>query len=133
MIASGTFNVNLEPLDARATGEDGIALGRMSIDKVFTGDLEATSQGEMLSASTPVDGSAGYVALEQVTGALHERPGSFVLQHFGVMHAGENRLILEVVPGSGSGALVGLSGSMSLEIVDGVHRYALDYSLAGER
>jgi len=51
----------------------------MSIDKQFNGDLEATSKGEMLSAMTDVKGSAGYVAIERVSGTLHGRGGTFVL------------------------------------------------------
>ena len=129
MQAAGEFEVNLQPLEPYAQGSEGIALGRLSIDKRFSGDLQATSRGEMLSVRTPVEGSAGYVALEQVSGALHGRQGSFVLQHFGLMHQGENRLTLEVVPDSGSGQLAGLSGSMTLDLAGGKHSYTFDYSL----
>ena len=129
MIASGEFDVNLQPLDSAASGQDGVTLGRMSIDKSFRGDLEAVSRGEMLSAMTPVQSSAGYVAVEQVRGTLHGKRGSFVLQHFGVTHGGENRLILEVVPDSGTGELAGLSGAMQILIADGKHGYTFDYAL----
>jgi hypothetical protein len=84
----------------------------------------------MLTAMTGVEGSAGYVAVEQVEGALHGKRGAFVLQHFGVMSRGENRLVLEVVPDSGAGELVNLSGKMTIEIKDGQHFYTFDYSLA---
>ena len=97
MKAIGTFEVKLSPMDSYAKGVDEIKLGRMSIDKQFVGDLEATSQGEMLSAMTTVKGSAGYVAIEQVKGSLSGKTGSFVLQHFGTMKQGTDRLILEVV------------------------------------
>ncbi|MCW8925096.1 MAG: DUF3224 domain-containing protein [Xanthomonadales bacterium] len=129
MKISGKFEVNLSPLDTHAEGQNNISLGRMSIDKVFHGDLDAKSRGEMLSAMTPVKGSAGYVAIEQVTGALAGKQGSFVLQHFGVMHAGNNRLVLEVIPGSGTGELSGLTGEMSISIEDGQHFYDFDYEL----
>lgn len=129
MIASGEFDVNLQPLESAAAGQDGVTLGRLSIDKTFRGALEAVSRGEMLSAMTPVQGSAGYVAVEQVRGTLHGKRGSFVLQHFGVMHGGENRLILEVVPDSGTGELAGLSGAMQIVIAAGKHTYELDYAL----
>ena len=129
MLAAGTFEVKLDPLESALPGGDGIALNRMAIKKEFSGDLVAASSGEMLSANTPVADSAGYVALERVDGRLQGRSGSFVLQHFGVMHGGQNRLVLEVVPDSGTGELVGLTGSMSLEVTDGSHSYEFVYSI----
>ena len=130
MKASGEFEVNLDPLDRYMQGTDGIDLGRMSIDKTFSGDLQATSKGEMLSAMTPIKDSAGYVAIEQIYGSLAGKTGSFVLQHFGIMNHGDNRLILEVVPESGTGQLAGLSGKMSIKIDNGKHYYVFDYELA---
>ncbi|HIP69931.1 MAG TPA: DUF3224 domain-containing protein [Anaerolineae bacterium] len=130
MKASGKFAVNLKPLDFYIQGEAGVNLGRMSIDKTFHGELEATSQGEMLSAMTTVSGSAGYVALEQVIGSLSGKQGSFVLQHFGTMSKGKDRLILEVVSDSGSGELAGLAGKMTIKIEEGQHYYEFDYELA---
>jgi hypothetical protein len=130
MIAKGEFDVSLQPLKPYAAGAAGIRLGRMSIDKVFRGDLEGTSQGEMLSARTAVETSAGYVALEQVQGTLDGKQGTFVLQHFGTTQADTNRLLLEVVPDSGTGELQGLSGSMTIEIREGKHFYEFDYLLA---
>ena len=129
MQAEGTFEVNLQPLDSYIQGGGGITLSRMSIDKTFYGDLEGTSQGEMLSVLTDVQGSAGYVAIEQVSGALQGKFGTFALQHFGIMDRGENRLILEVVPESGSGELASLTGTMTIEQAGGKHYYALDYEL----
>ena len=108
--------------------EDGL-LGRRSIDKTFRGELSATSVGEMLSAGTAVKGSAGYVAIERVTGTLQGRAGSFVFQHSGTMHGGQQQLSITVVPGSGTGALAGIAGSFSLSIVDGRHEYRFDYTL----
>ena len=130
MKITGTFDVKLNPLDCYAKGEDGIGLGRMSIDKTFHGDLSATSKGEMLTAMTPVKGSAGYVAIEQVVGSLSGKKGSFVLQHFGTMDSGQDRLILEVVAGSGSGNLSGLTGEMAINIEDGQHFYTFEYRFA---
>lgn len=129
MKISGKFEVNLNPLNFYSQGVDGINLGRMSIDKKFHGELNATSKGEMLSAMTPVQGSAGYVAIEQVSGSLSGNQGSFVLQHFGTMNRGNNRLILEVVPDSGTGELSGLSGKMVITIEDGQHHYEFDHEL----
>lgn len=129
MNASGKFDVKLNPLSSHAGGSDGVNLGHMAIDKTFHGDLEARSRGEMLSAMTATKGSAGYVAIEQVNGVLSGRKGGFVLQHFGIMDRGENRLILEVVPDSASGELVGLTGSMTINIEDGQHFYEFEYDL----
>jgi hypothetical protein len=130
MKVSGTFEVNLQPLASFAGGGDGIKLGRMSIEKTFRGELSASSKGEMLTAVTPVEGSAGYVAIEQVTGTLSGRNGRFVLQHFGTMSQEQNFLLLEVVPNSGTGELTGISGKMSIQIKDGQHFYEFDYELA---
>ena len=126
----GKFEVKLNPLDAYAQGTGGINLGRMSIDKSFTGDLDATSKGEMLTAMTQVPGSAGYVAIEQVSGTLSGRKGSFVLQHFGTMDKGKDHLILKIVPDSGTDELVDLSGEMTIKIEDGQHFYEFEYELA---
>jgi hypothetical protein len=129
MQATGEFEVKLQPLETYAKGGPGIGLGRMSIDKNFYGDLEANSQGEMLTAITDVEGSAGYVALEQVVGSLQGREGTFVLQHFGMAHRGTNSLILEVVHDSGTGDLTNLIGEMSINIEGGKHFYVFEYSL----
>ncbi|MDN3489166.1 MULTISPECIES: DUF3224 domain-containing protein [unclassified Pseudoalteromonas] len=126
---TGEFTVTLAPIEGYAHGQQGVNLGRMSIDKQFTGGLTATSQGEMLSAMTPTQGSAGYVAIEQVVGTLAGKQGSFVLQHFGTMDKGQDRLILEVVPDSGNNELTGLSGKMAIRIEDGVHFYDFEYQL----
>jgi hypothetical protein len=84
----------------------------MSIDKQFHGDLEGTAKGQMLTAGTDVKGSAGYVASERVTGTLHGRSGSFVLQHSGTLTKGAAQQSITVVPDSGAGQLVGLTGKM---------------------
>ena len=128
-IARGTFEVKLAPLDPPDAAGDGNQLGRMSIDKTIVGDLEATTRGQMLSAMSATRGSAGYVAIERVTGTLHGRGGSFVLQHSGTMDRGAPTLAIHVVPDSGTGELMGLSGTFELTIADGVHSYVLDYSL----
>jgi hypothetical protein len=122
--ASGTFEVKLTP-------QESANIGRMSIDKQFHGDLSATSKGEMLSAMTEVKGSAGYVAIERVTGTLHGKSGSFVLQHSGTMTRGEPQLSVTVVPDSGTGELTGLAGALTIEIVEKQHFYEFDYTLPG--
>ncbi len=126
---TGEFTVKLNPIEGYAKGIDGVNLGRMSIDKTFTGELDATSTGEMLSAMTATQGSAGYVAIEQVVGTLAGKQGSFVLQHFGTMDKGQDSLILNVVPDSGSNELAGLSGKMAIRIESGIHFYDFEYQL----
>jgi hypothetical protein len=127
--ANGTFEVKLTPQAQDDKTEDA-NLGRMLIDKQFHGDLEGTSKGQMLSAMTAVKGSAGYVAIEKVTGKLHGRSGTFVLQHTGTMNRGVPQLSVTVVPDSGAGELTGLSGKMNIIIADGKHSYEFDYTLA---
>jgi hypothetical protein len=127
--AAGTFEVKLAPQAADA-GADA-TLGRLSIDKRFHGDLEATSRGQMLTAGTDVEGSAGYVAMERVSGTLHGRHGIFALQHSGTMMRGAPSLTIRVEPDSGTGELTGLSGSMAITIAEGKHSYDFEYALAG--
>ncbi len=127
--ASGTFEVKLNP---QAPDDDvgDPTVGRMSIDKQFHGDLEATSKGQMLAVRTDVEGSAGYVAMERVAGTLHGRSGAFTLQHSGTMTRGAQQLSVTVVPDSGTGELIGLAGKMTIDIVDGKHFYGFKYTLA---
>ncbi len=126
--ATGTFDVKLTPR-APDDSTDHSALGRMVIDKQFHGDLEATSQGQMLAAMSSVQGSAGYVAMERVTGTLHGRRGSFVLQHSGTMTRGTPHLSVTVVPDSGTDELTGLSGTMEIIIEGKQHSYDFDYTI----
>ncbi len=126
--ASGTFEVRLTPQPGDA-GTQRANLAKHAIDKQFHGDLEAASKGLMLSAGTEVKGSAGYVAIERVTGMLHGREGSFALLHRGIMSRGAPELAITVVPDSGTGALVGLAGSMAIQIADGKHTYDFEYTL----
>jgi hypothetical protein len=119
--ATGTFEVVLKP--QTLFHETSPLLGRLSIDKTFHGDLSATSTGEMLSARTSVENSAGYVAIERVNGTLHGRKGTFVLQHSSTMTRGEGQQSITVVPDSGTDELVGLSGNMIIIVKDGKHNY----------
>ena len=125
--ASGDFDVKLNPQD---DGPDA-PVGRMTIDKQFQGDLIGTSKGQMVMASSPsVQGSAGYVAIEKVTGTLNNRRGSFYLQHSGTMTRGAGELTITVIPDSGTDELVGLRGKMNIIIADGKHSYEFEYELA---
>ena len=127
--ASGTFEVKLTPQAPDDDKPESAAVGRLVIDKQFHGDLEGTSKGQMLAVRTAVDGSAGYVAMEQVSGTLHGRTGSFALQHFGTMTRGTPGLKVSVVPDSGTGELVGLTGEMEILVGGGKHSYELRYEL----
>ena len=128
--ASGPFDVRVTPQKPDNPPAEAANLGRMSLDKQFHGDLEAASQGEMLSAMGEVKGSAGYVAMERVRGTLHGRSGTFVLQHSATMNRGVPSMSITVVPDSGTGELVGLSGSMKIIIEQGKHSYEFEYTLA---
>ena len=130
MRAAGTFEVKLAPQSLADSQADPL-LGRLAIDKQFSGDLQGTSKGEMLSARTTIDNSAGYVAIERVTGTLGGKKGSFVLQHSGTMTRGEQRLEITVVPDSGTDELVGLAGAMLIDVTNGKHTYAFEYTIAG--
>lgn len=124
--ATGSFEVKVSPLTAY--NQEDKTLGRFSIDKQFHGDLEAVSKGEMLSAGNPAS-AGGYVAIEKVTGKLNGRSGSFVLQHSATIDKGQMHMNVFVVPGSGSGELSGISGSMDILIEAGKHSYVFTYQL----
>lgn len=129
--ASGIFEVKLSP-QALADANADASLGRMLIDKTFSGDLVGTGKGEMLMAGTTIKGSAGYVAIERVTGTLGGRSGSFVLQHTGTMNRGSPQLSVTVVPDSGTEQLTGLAGTLAIIIKDGKHRYEFDFTLPAQ-
>lgn len=126
--ASGTFEVKMTPQAPEE--KDGAAIGGFSFDKKFLGDFEGTSKGVMLGISTAVPGSAGYVAMEQISGTLNGRTGTFALQHSGTMTRGVPQLSVTVVPDSGTGELSGISGKMDIKITAGKHFYEFDYTLA---
>jgi hypothetical protein len=125
-VAKGSFQVKRVAVPAAF---EAASLGRHSLDKVFGGDLEATSLGEMISAGGSVPGSAGYVAMERVTGTLHGRSGAFVLQHSATMDRGTPAMTITVVPDTGTDALAGLSGSMRIIVDKGQHSYEFEYQI----
>jgi Protein of unknown function (DUF3224) len=125
--ATGPFEVKVAPLEpAFKFTENPIV--RFSLDKQFHGDLEATSQGEILSAGSPKT-SGGYVAIERVSGTLSGRTGTFVLQHNATMTNGAPQMNIIVVPGTGTGQLTGLAGAMAIIIKEGKHSYDFAYTL----
>ena len=127
-LATGTFEVQMQP-QGEGDVASGASLGRMSLDKQFSGDLQAIGKGEMLTARSDVPTSAAYVAVERVTGKLQGRLGSFVLVHRGVMTASGQTLFIEVVPDTGTGELTGLSGTLGIRIEGGKHFYDFEYNL----
>jgi hypothetical protein len=124
--ARGMFQVQIKPLGDDAADA---SLARMSIDKEFHGELKGTSKGQMLAAATTVKDSAGYVAIERVTGTLQNRHGTFLLQHHGLMSRGTGDLRITVIPDSGTDQLVGLAGTMTIIVAGGEHSYDFEYSL----
>jgi len=125
--ATGSFEVNLQSLSNAEVSSD-VLLGRMLLTKKFTGDLAASARGQMLSAGTSTKGSAGYVAIDHVTGMLEGRSGSFLLQHSGSMQRGVPTLSIKVIPDSGTEGLAGIAGTLSINVVDGKHFYDFLYS-----
>jgi hypothetical protein len=128
--ATGTFEVKILP-QAATEIETAAAIGRMTIDKELHGDLEATSKGEMLTTGDP-KGSAAYVALERVTGTLHGRTGTFVLQHTASMTPTSQQMLITVAPDSGTGQLIGVAGKFNIKIENKKHFYDFEYTLPGE-
>lgn len=125
--AKGRFDVKLTP-EVDTSGDS--VVGRMTIDKQFHGDLEGTSKGLMVMAGTSVQGSAGYVAIEKVTGSLQGKTGTFYLQHNGIMNRGDGQLSIVVIPDSGTDELTGLSGTFNIKIDNGEHSYDFNYTIA---
>ena len=124
--ATGTFEVELNPQDDKS---DDKTLGRMTIEKQWHGDIEGTSRGQMLTGGDVTKGSAGYVAIEKVSGTLKGRKGTFILQHSATMTRGEGQLTITVVPDSGTDQLEGLTGKLMIKIADGKHSYEFEYTL----
>jgi hypothetical protein len=126
--ASGEFEVKIGPQKDEGIGDP--TIGRMSIDKVYHGDLEGTGLGQMLTGmAEAVKDSGAYVAIERVRGTLHGRKGSFAVWHAGTMNRGTQALIITVIPDSGTDELAGITGTMTIDIRDGKHFYGIDYTL----
>jgi len=127
---TGTFEIKMTPQDDKSTDK---SLGRVTIEKEWHGDLEGTSAGQMLTGGDIAKGSAGYVAIEKVSGTVNGRQGTFMLQHSGIMTRGEGQLTITVVPDSGTDQLAGLTGRLSIRIEGGKHFYDFDYSLTAKQ
>jgi hypothetical protein len=124
MLAKGTFEVKMVPqADADAT------VGRMTLDKELAGDIVGTSKGMMLASMSAIPNSAGYVAIEKVTGTLHGKRGTFVLQHNATMDRGAQSLNVIVIPDSGTDELTGLTGTFKIIIEGKKHFYEFEYTI----
>ncbi len=126
--ATGTFEVTMAPQTSDAEG--GVPLARMTVSKVFSGGLTGTGKGDMLTGGDPAKGSAAYVLIERVTGSVEGHAGSFALMHSATMDRGTPDQRIVVVPDSGTGALTGLKGALTMKIEGGKHFYDLAYEIA---
>ena len=124
--ARGTFDVNTEA-EPPFLEQDGLKLNRNVVRKEFSGDMVGVSEAQMIAAFTGNPGSAGYVAIDHFTGSVGGKSGSFVLQHSGVMNRGDAQLTVMIVPDSGTGELIGISGTLEIDNDEGRHSYVLHY------
>lgn len=131
LVAKGTFEVKVTPLPPEENIGDA-TIGRLSLDKQFSGDIVGTAKGQMLGIGTDIKESAGYVAAERVHATVNGKKGSFALQHSGTMQAGKFDLTISIVPDSGTGELKGIAGTMKIVIDSGKHSYELSYTLPAE-
>lgn len=123
MIAKGTFEINMQPQT-----EDQMPAGRFTLDKEYSGDMEGKGLGQMISKRIE-GGAAIYFAIEEFSGSVGDNNGAFTLAHKGFMNAEGQSLEIEIVEGSGTDELSNISGTLSIQQVDGVHHYELDYEL----
>lgn len=131
--ATGTFEVKVKPLPEDVKVQ-GVAVGRMSIDKAWSGDIVGTSVGEMMTAGGEVKGSGGYVAVEMMKVSLKGRSGTFTLMHHATMKENADfKMLISVIPDSGTGELQGLAGALTINIEPGKHSYVFDYTLPGPK
>jgi len=125
--AKGPFDVKITPQESAPDAP----VGRMLLYKEFHGDLEAIAHGEMLAAHEPLTGAGVYVAIDRVSGTLHGRAGSFLMAHRGIANADGQQLDIVIVPGSGTGQLEGMTGTVGIDIVEKKHFYTLEYEVQG--
>lgn len=126
MNARGTFEITMQaepPYDV----EGGVALGRATFDKRFSGALTAESRVQMLSCLDGARKAGAYVAMERIRGTLEGKTGSFVVAHLGERTEQSQSLTVLIAPGSGTGELAGIRGRMQIEIVEGQHFYEIDW------
>ena len=128
-IISGPFEVKAFPLDLDETSKS-VGIARMRFEKQFSGSLNARSTVAFTGMLNKETGSGAYVALEVVDGSIDGRHGKFHFQHSCTMNRGQQEQSIKVVPDSGTGDLVGITGEMKIEIKEGgSHFYTFEYSL----
>lgn len=123
--AKGSFTVTITPQESAADAP----VARMLLYKEFHGDLEAIAHGEMMAAHEPLTGAGVYVAIDRVAGTLHGKGGSFLIAHRGIRNSAGQELDIVIVPGSGTGQLAGITGTIGIEIVNKEHFYSVQYEL----
>jgi hypothetical protein len=109
--------------------QDGVVLNRNVVRKTFSGPATGTSEAQMIAARTPDPGSAAYVAMELFTGMLDGRQGTFVMQHNGIVANGKPELSVVIIPGTGTGQLAGITGTLTIDNTAGDHSYVFEYEL----
>ena len=124
---SGSFDVTITKQD---TAPDAV-VARNLLYKEFHGDLEAIAKGEMLAAFEPLTNAGVYVAIDRVSGTLHGKSGSFIIAHRGIANADGQTLDIVIVPGTGTGQLSGITGTLGIQIVEKKHLYTMEYELGG--
>lgn len=122
----GPFEVKSTPLPSDEVSQE-VGAMRMRFDKRFSGAFEATGVVSMMGILSGQSG--GYVAIEKIVGSVDGHRGSFCFQHSCTMDKGTQKQSITVIPGTADGELTGLSGEMTIEIVNGQHFYVFNYSL----
>lgn len=125
----GPFEVTTDS-EAPFHDQDGVVLNRNTVRKTFSGPVTGTSEAQMIAARTPDPESAGYVAIELFTGTMDGKQGSFVMQHNGIVTAGEPELSVVIIPGSGTGELTGITGTLEIDNINGDHSYTFEYEFS---
>ncbi len=123
MSATGTFEVKLEPQE-----DSDAPAGRMIIRKKYSGDLLGSGIGQMLSKRTE-GGTAAYSAVEEFSGSVAGKNGSFTLIHNGFISPQTQKLEVYVLRGSGTGDLANISGTLDIIQEGGAHKYVFNYEL----
>lgn len=125
-----TADFTITAWDQAEWGEqpEGPSLGKATVRKAFTGQMAGESVAEIVMCQG--DGGAAYTGIERFTGTVDGQQGSFVCQHGAVTGGDDTTSHGIVVPGSGTGDLAGISGTVAITVLpDGGHTFTLDYEL----
>ena len=130
-LVRSTFRViEFVPTDYAPPVEVGIPVGHASLTKEFTGGLVGRSVAQFSSAFSMETGVGTYVALEVFSGTFDGRDGNFAFAHTATTDGAQrSHHLVVIVPSSGTGGLVGLTGTGALVVdADGTHH--LDFDVA---